>query len=119
MINLYLTNIDEFNKKDSSLLAAFQSVRLGATTNPFDTNSFTAVQALPRELLQDFTAPTGSYSSYGFDINPFDIAYRADTKTDYYVDYGSLLARVAFTASTGGAIGATKAGWTALLALIN
>ena len=102
-------------KKRDVVSTAFQSVRLGSTTNPFDTNSFTAVQALPKELLQDYTAPEGSYSSYGFDLNPFDIAYRSDTKEGYYIDFGSVLVRAAFAANTGGVSEASKATIVAVL----
>ena len=110
-----LSQLEQFRLNRDEMLPSFQSVRLGATTNPFDTNSFTAVQALPRELLQDFTAPEGSYSSYGFDLNPLDIAYRGDSKEDYAIDFGSLLARTVFAYATGGAAPAAKASATAVI----
>ena len=50
----------------------------------------------------------GGYSSYGLDLNPFDLAYRADEKTDYYIDFGSLLVRTAWAASSGGSSEAAK-----------
>lgn len=53
---------------------------------------YTPVQGRGREL------PMGlSYSSVGFDINPFDIAYRADTKEEAAADLGYLLFRVGQT----------------------
>lgn len=44
------------------------------------------------------TYPLGlSYSSVGFDINPFDIAYRASTKQEAAADLAYLLFRVGYT----------------------
>ena len=41
-----------------------------------------------RTLLNDITFERGSYSTNnGFDLNPFDIAYRSETKEQYYVDF--------------------------------
>jgi len=37
-----------------------------------------------RVLLNDVRFKSGSYSSFGVDINPLDIAYRADTKEQFY-----------------------------------
>ena len=43
-----------------------------------------------------------SYQTNGsFDLNPFDIAYRADTKQEYYVDYAFALFEVGAALATG------------------
>ena len=104
------SSIDNFELKIRDESAAFQSIRLGNTTNPFNTNSFTAVQALPRVELNRGKMPdlVGGYSSLGFDINPLDISYRAEEKVDYYIDFGSALVRVAWAANNGGASEAAK-----------
>ena len=55
-----------------------------------------------------------SYSSYGFDINPFDIAYRSETKEEYYVDLAYGLFKIGTALSSGGVLPAaqTAVGYT-------
>lgn len=52
----------------------------------FGDEKVTIVPANPRPVLNDTRFATGSYSSYGLDINPFDFAYRAETKQEAYID---------------------------------
>lgn len=48
-----------------------------------------------RVLRQDITFETGSYSTdTGFDLNPWDFAYRAPSKQQYYIDLAHLTAEV-------------------------
>lgn len=55
-------------------------------------------------LRNDVQFATGSYSSYSLDLNPFDLAYRADTKEQYYRDVGNALIEVGL-AFVGGSVG--------------
>lgn len=112
-----LSQLEEFRSRINELSPAFQSVRLGATTNVLDTNSFTAVQPIPREELNRGQMPNlvNGYSSLGFDFNPLDIAYRADTKEEYYQDYGYFLLRVAYSGMSGGSTAAVETGKAILL----
>jgi len=52
----------------------------------FGDEKVTIVSANPRPVLNDTRFSAQSYSSYGLDINPFDFAYRAETKQEAYVD---------------------------------
>lgn len=92
-------------RRSGELLAAVTEVRLGSSSNPFNTSSLTIVPAVPRKELNRGGMPSlvNGYSSVGIDLNPFDLAYRSDTKEEYLVDFGSLLVRAAWAASTGGA----------------
>lgn len=114
---MFLTADEQIRFRRDANVAAVQSVRLGASTNSLDTQSFTAVQALPRAELNRGTMPNlvNGYSSLGFDINPFDIAYRSETKEEYYMDYGYFLLRVAYSAMTGGSGAAYDTGKAILL----
>lgn len=48
-----------------------------------------------RVLRKDITFPTGSYSTNsGIDLNPWDFAYRAPTKQQYYLDMAQLTAEL-------------------------
>lgn len=59
--------------------------------------------ALGYILYDDYTAPEGSYKTDStFDLNFLDLAYRADTKEQYYQDFGYLLLRAATASVTGG-----------------
>lgn len=43
-----------------------------------------------RILRKDITFETGSYQTPGlFTFNPFDIAYRSQTKEQYYIDFSA------------------------------
>lgn len=54
-----------------------------------------------RILKQDITFETGSYSTAGgFDLNPFDFAYRSQTKEQYYIDFSAFAGSV--LTGTGG-----------------
>ena len=53
-------------------------------------------------LRNDVQFATGSYSSYSLDLNPFDLAYRADTKEQYYRDVGEALIEVGLAYVSGG-----------------
>ena len=54
-----------------------------------------------RILKQDITFETGSYSTAGgFDLNPFDFAYRSQTKEQYYIDFSAAAGSV--LTGTGG-----------------
>lgn len=75
-------------------------------------------EALGYELKNDITFASGSYSSIGFDYNPFDIAYRADTKLEFLVDAGLLLFNVGYAGVTGGAGPAVRAIGTGLWRVI-
>jgi hypothetical protein len=107
---MYLLGKDEFRTKKDSLQSAYQSVRLGVSTNPLNTTTLTIVPTTPREKLNRGVIPplVNGYSSFAIDLNPLDIAYRADQKSDYYIDFGSLLVRTAWAASTGGSSEAAK-----------
>ena len=96
---------NNFELKNKDVAPAIQSVRLGSSTNPFNTSSLTIIPDLGRPELNKGGMPSlvNGYSSVGIDINPFDLAYRSDTKEEYLVDFGSLLVRAAWAASTGGA----------------
>lgn len=75
-------------------------------------------EALGYELKNDITFASGSYSSVGFQLNPFDIAYRADTKQEFLVDAGTLLFNVGYATATGGAGSAVRAIGTGLWRLV-
>lgn len=102
---MMLSQFENFRSRKDENIGAIQSVRLGTSTLPVNTNSFTAVQPLPRKEWNRGTVPNlvNGYSSLGFDINPFNIAYRADSKEEYAVDYGYFLLRTVTAAVTGGA----------------
>lgn len=53
-------------------------------------------------LKNDVRFATGSYSSYSLDLNPFDLAYRADTKEEYYVDLATGLIEIGLAFVSGG-----------------
>lgn len=55
-------------------------------------------------LRNDVQFDTGSYSSFSLDLNPFNLAYRADTKEQYYYDVAEALVEVGI-ASIGGSVG--------------
>tara|TARA_Y100000004_G_scaffold147653_1_gene168904 strand:- start:751 stop:1020 length:270 start_codon:yes stop_codon:yes gene_type:complete len=55
-------------------------------------------------LRQDVQFDTGSYSSFSLDLNPFDLAYRADTKEQYYRDAAQAIVEVGI-AYVGGGVG--------------
>jgi len=59
-------------------------------------------EMLGYQLKQDILFDEASYSSYRTDINPLDIAYRADTKQEYARDLGYAFAKVAKGIATGG-----------------
>jgi hypothetical protein len=62
-----------------------------------------------KELNRGVIPPlVNGYSSFSIDLNPLDIAYRANEKSDYYIDFGSLLVRTAWAASSGGSSEAAK-----------
>lgn len=108
---MYLLGKDEFRSRKDSLQSAYQSVRLGVSTNPLNTTTLTIIPTRARQELNRGVIPplVNGYSLFGIDLNPFDIAYRAEEKTDYYIDYGSLLVRTAWGFSTGGSTEAAKA----------
>lgn len=62
-----------------------------------------------------------------FDVKPdkplsqpvFDIAYRADTKQDYYIDLGVFLFKLGYAASTGGIYPASQVVVREFLSLAN
>ena len=56
------------------------------TTPPPATAKVTVMGNSERALLNDIRFKSGSYSSFRVDINPLDIAYRADTKAEFYGD---------------------------------
>lgn len=60
----------------------------------------------------------GSYSSFTVDLNPFDFAYRAEEKQDYYVDVGFAMAKIGYSALTGGIVPATRTALTVFLDLV-
>ena len=107
---MYFLDREEFRKPKDFLKPSIQSVRLGLSTNPLNTQSLTIVPSIGRAELNRGTMPNlvGGYSSIGLDLNPFDLAYRAEEKTDYYIDFGSLLVRTAWAASSGGSTEAAK-----------
>lgn len=49
----------------------------------------------------------------------FNIAYRADTKEDYFVDVAIGLVKLGYAASTGGAVPAAKTTLGYVLSLVN
>ena len=102
---MMLSQLEQFRTRKDENVAAVQSVRLGTSTLPVNTNSFTAVQPLPRKELNRGTIPNlvNGYSSLGFDINPFDIAYRAGSQKEYAKDFGYFLLRTTTAGLTGGA----------------
>ena len=63
------------------------------------------------ELKQDVVFDTGSYSSYGIDLNPFDYAYRSDTKEEYYVDLSVALFELGIAYVTGGQGRVARVAW--------
>lgn len=55
-------------------------------------------------LIDDVRFASGSYQTSGsLDLNPFDLAYRADTKEEYYYDLATALVEVGLAYVTGGA----------------
>jgi len=102
---MMLNQKELIKRKSPELLAAAAEVRLGSSSNPFNTSSLTIIPDLGRPELNRGGMPSlvNGYSSVGIDINPFDLAYRSDTKEEYLVDFGSLLVRAAWAANTGGA----------------
>lgn len=107
---MYLLGKDEFRSRKDSLQSAYQSVRLGVSTNPLNTTTLTIVPTTTREELNRGVIPplVNGYSSFGIDLNPLDIAYRADEKEEYYIDFGSALVRTAWSLSSGGSSEAVK-----------
>ena len=54
-------------------------------------------------LREDVRFATGSYQTAGsLDLNPFDLAYRADTKEQYYYDLADALIEVGLAYVSGG-----------------
>lgn len=53
-------------------------------------------------LRDDVQFATGSYSSYSLDLNPFDLAYRADTKEQYYRDAAEGIIEIGLAYVSGG-----------------
>ena len=65
--------------------------------------TYVEYEALGYTLLDDFRAPSGSYATYGsIDLNPFDLAYRADTKQEFYIDAAKATGELAIAYLTGG-----------------
>lgn len=106
---MFLLGKEEFLKKRDAkskrrkTLRQYQGARLGRSTDPANTTTF--IPAVPREELNLGGMPNivSGYSSIGIDLNPFDIAYRADTLEEYYVDLGTLFAKAAWSYGTAGA----------------
>lgn len=78
------------------MILGHQSVSLGMSPK------VTVVPAKPRLIRNDVSFNFGSYETQRFDINPFDIAYRSETKEDYFVDLGYAIGKLAFSYYTGG-----------------
>lgn len=56
-----------------------------------------------RVLRKDITFPTGSYTTESkIDLNPWDFAYRSETKQQYYIDLAHLTAEI--ITGTGGRV---------------
>jgi len=106
---MFLLGKEKFLKKrDVKILKnkdfiQIQGPRLGRSTSPANTTTF--IPAVPREELNLGGMPNivSGYSSIGIDLNPFDLAYRADTLEEYYVDLGTLFAKAAWSYGTAGA----------------
>lgn len=116
-----LTEMEKLRSKRDVFLPGSNAARLGSSSNPFNTSSLTIIPDLGRAELNRGGMPSlvNGYSSVGIDTNPFDLAYRADTKEEYLVDFGSLLVRAAWAASSGGASEAartvTRGVWISLI----
>ncbi len=98
---MFLGNEEYYKRRTSTKLV---SQPLGQTYSSSlqlqnnTTQSF--VTPLAREPIQDVRFSDGSYSSYGVDINPFGLAYRADSKREFAIDALSVAVELA-TLSTG------------------
>lgn len=81
--------------------------------------TYAEYEALGYELKQDIRFPEGSYqTNHSFDLNPFDLAYRADTKQEFIMDAGTLLFNVGYAGATAGTGPALRAIGTGLWRLI-
>lgn len=74
-------------------------------------NRYQVVQATPREQLREYILPTGSYSSFGIDLNPLDLAYRADTPQEALRDLAFLSIDIALIPVGGGGGRIARSTW--------
>ncbi len=98
-------------KRDSGIAKLNYSTKLGQVAKPIVANKVTTIVPTARPELNRGTMPTlvNGYSTSGFDINPFDLAYRADTREEYLIDFGVFLVRIAAAAGgPGGAAAVNK-----------
>lgn len=78
-------------------------------------------------LIDDVTFDSGSYSSFGIDWNPLDIAYRADSPEEFAIDAAILMFKLGAGFATGGlatgtmsgaVTGMARAGWTTVAKMV-
>jgi len=71
-------------------------------------------EALGYQLVTD--APdsfeSGSYSSFGIDLNPFDFAYRSETKEEAVIDSILFIGKITLAYASGGIWVAASTAWT-------
>lgn len=68
--------------------------------------------ALGYVLKDDVVFDTDAYSSFGIDTNPFDFAYRVDTKEEAIIDIILWTGKIALAYATGGVSAAANTTWT-------
>ena len=67
-------------------------------------NNVNIVTPIAREPIQDIRFSDGSYSSYGIDINPFGLAYRADSMEEFGRDALYVVIELGSLAIPGGTV---------------
>lgn len=80
--------------------------------------SYEEYEALGYQLKQDVQFADGSYSSYRIDLNPFDWAYRSDTKEEYYRDFTVAIIELGLDLTTGPAGRAGRRAWSIIKELV-
>ena len=107
-------------KRDFGTAKLNYSTKLGQVGKPLTVNKVTTVVPIDRPELNRGVMPSlvNGYSTSGFDINPFDMSYRADTREEYLVDYGVFMVRFVASASTGGTVAAGRTAVSYLLGMV-
>ena len=102
---MFLGDESIYKRKDAPRLMAqaLGDTSHGITMKP-SVNNVNIVTPLGRDPIQDIRFSDGSYSSYGIDINPFGIAYRADTPGEFVTDLALATAQAGAFLIPGGAV---------------
>lgn len=114
-------NLEDIKRKQEPNIGKLNySTYLGQVGSGLSVNKVTIMSAGTRPELNRGVMPTlvNGYSTSGFDINPFDMAYRADTREEYLVDYGVFTVRFVASASTGGTVAAGRTALSYLLGMV-